>query len=332
MGQVIEAAADSGCWFDSWRDFFDFSRWEQAIHGAGLSLEFYLRRRDEHEVLPWDHLSCAIPKEFFRRERAKALNLEYTPDCRSGVCSNCGACDFKEIKMRYADPCPQLENPAPKDAAKNREQRFKVRLQMAKTGKARFVSHLEFMTVVDRALRRIKAPVRFSEGFHPHPRISFPDALPIGVETRAEIIDVELYRAPEVNAFSTRLNAELPDSFQVLQAREIAWNSPTPAASIYTSTYHIPRNQAFDAALVTRIKEALDSDTLLYMRTKKDKKVQVDLRPDIADLSLDAKGLTLTLFKGSPVVVAAYLLNVSADMVRTMGICKTHVTLKQDSK
>jgi len=333
LGAVIASATDLGCCFDSWRDFFKFSRWEEAMECHDLKLEFYLRGRAENEVLPWDHLSCGIPKAFFARERAKALRLEYTPDCREGQCSHCGVCDFEQIKMRYAEPEPVLPRPepVPENAdAPAAQERYKVRLQLAKRDKARFVSHLEFMTVVNRALRRIKAPVRYSAGFHPHPRISFPDALPTGVESEAEIIDVELFRAPDVAALRTSLDAELPENFAVLNAVEISWNSPSPAAAIHTSTYLVPRNQAFPPDLKERIAAALEAESIIYTRMKKEKPVEVDLRPDIANLHLDHDALEMTLYKGSPVVITAYLLKAEHNQVRSMGICKTRVTMKSE--
>ncbi|MCA1797531.1 MAG: TIGR03936 family radical SAM-associated protein, partial [Geobacteraceae bacterium] len=315
------------------RDFFEFSRWEEALERHNLQLEFYLRARAENEVLPWDHLSCGIPKEFFAAERAMALRLEYTPDCREGKCSNCGVCDFEDIRMRYAEAEPNLptSEPAPEAAdTPVAEERYKVRLQLAKRGKARFVSHLEFMTVVNRALRRIKAPVRYSAGFHPHPRISFPDALPTGVESEAEIIDIELFHAPDIDLFLTRLDAELPENFTVQNAEEIPWNSPTPAAAIRTSTYRVPTNPAFPADLEARIEQALQAESIIYTRMKKEKPVEVDLRPDIADLHLHHDALELTLHKGSPVVITAYLLKAEHNQVRSMGICKSRVTMKSE--
>jgi radical SAM family uncharacterized protein/radical SAM-linked protein len=334
LGAVIATAADLGCCFDSWRDFFEFSRWEEALERHNLKLEFYLRERAEDEVLPWDHLSCGIPKEFFAHERAKALRLEYTPDCRHGQCSNCGVCDFEHIKMRYAEAEPNLptSTPAPETPdTPAAEERYKVRLCLSKTGKARFVSHLEFMTVVNRALRRIKAPVRYSAGFHPHPRVSFPDALPTGVESEAEIIDVELYHAPDIEILRSRLAVELPENFGVQSVREIPWNSPTPAAAIHTSTYRVPRNPAFPADLAERVAAALEADEIIYTRMKKEKPLEVDLRPDIADLHLNEDALELTLYKGSPVVITAYLLKAEHNQVRSMGICKTRVTMKSET-
>ena len=65
-----------------------------------LDPAWYLRQRGEDEILPWDHIDCGSPKEFFLRERRRALAGSYTPDCRGGECSGCGVCDFEGLRMR----------------------------------------------------------------------------------------------------------------------------------------------------------------------------------------------------------------------------------------
>ncbi|MDD2558929.1 MAG: DUF2344 domain-containing protein, partial [Desulfuromonas sp.] len=129
-------------------------------------------------------------------------------------------------------------------------------------------------------------------------------------------------------AFVARLNAELPKDFKVEHAHELPWNSPVPAMAIHTSTYWVPLNPEFPPDLHARINAALGAESILHTRTKKDKQVEVDLRPDIADLRLDKEGMELTLHKGSPVVITAYLLRVAQEQVRSMGIRKTKVSMK----
>ena len=69
LGQVLEAAVDAGCRFDGWSEHFDFASWQEAFAAVGIEPAFYLRERDEDEILPWDHLDCGVPKDFFLAER-----------------------------------------------------------------------------------------------------------------------------------------------------------------------------------------------------------------------------------------------------------------------
>ncbi len=327
LGAVLERALIHGCRFDGWRDHFRFDLWQKAFADCGLDPSWYLRERAEAETLPWDHLDCGIPKEFFRRERQKALARDYTPDCRGGECSGCGVCDFEALTMRLTDR-GQLNLPAvaPREQIGD-DERYKVRLQLRKDGKARFVSHLEFMTVVHRAARRARLPVRFSGGFHPQPRISFPDALPTGVASDAEMIDVELFRPLSAQAVVEGLNAQLPEGFRVLEGAGIHWQTPSSSVSISEVVYRVALPPEAPVDLEQRLQAFLSAKTVVTTKTKGGQPVQIDLRPDVLDLVLVEGALWLHLRKGSPVLLAAYLLDKSIEDLRALEVRKTSTTL-----
>jgi radical SAM family uncharacterized protein/radical SAM-linked protein len=327
LGSVLEKAVDLGCRFDGWRDHFDFALWRQAFEACGIDPAWYLRERAEEEVLPWEHIDCGVPKTFFLAERRRALTGTYTPDCRSGECSGCGVCDFEELRMRLTS---HGEIVLPASAPTERpgdEERFKVRVRVRKDGKARFVGHLEFMTVFHRAARRARLPVRFSGGFHPQPRISFPDALPTGVESDAEIIDLELFRPHGAREVVEALNGQLPEGFRVLEGASLHWQTPSPSVSIKEVLYRVALPPAAPADLDRRLEEFLASDAIPVERTKGGKSVTVDLRPDVLGLELAGDALLLRVAKGSPTLLAAHLLGISPEEGRALRIRKTAVVL-----
>ena len=93
LGEVLEKAHYLGCKFDSWREHFNFETWQQAFSESGLCMEFYANRvRQEEEILPWDHISCGVKKEYLLKEKERALRGETTPDCRFENCAGCGVC------------------------------------------------------------------------------------------------------------------------------------------------------------------------------------------------------------------------------------------------
>lgn len=93
LGQVIFHAWQDGCRFDSWDDHFDYDKWKVAFEKADLDENFYLSRdRREDEILPWEHLSCGLIKEFLLKERKRSFEQEFTPDCFTDDCPDCGAC------------------------------------------------------------------------------------------------------------------------------------------------------------------------------------------------------------------------------------------------
>ncbi len=325
LGRVLLHAHQLGCRFDGWREHFNFDHWRRAMSECGLRIEDYLRARDDNEVLPWQHIDGGVSSEFLRRERDNAMAEHYTPDCRHGQCSGCGVCDFKQIKMRYADanPCLPHVTPAPRQG----EKRYKLRLILHKVDNARFISHLEFMTIVQRALRRLQLPVRFSQGYHPQARTSFPDALPTGVESVAELVDVELFAAVDTDTTLKRLRAELPRGFSVASAELVHWRTPSPGASIVASDYRVPLAGFDVAALQQRVTAFMAAAQVEYRRDKGGKISTIDLRGDVETLQLEHQTLIMTLRKGSPVAIAAHLLQISAEQARTLRIRKVAIKL-----
>ena len=98
LGKVLLNAAEAGCKFDSWDEFFDFDKWTAAFEKAGLDMEFYTqRKRLFDEILPWDVIDPGIGKSFFKRECEKAYKGETTSNCRQS-CAGCGLMDKCEVK------------------------------------------------------------------------------------------------------------------------------------------------------------------------------------------------------------------------------------------
>ena len=71
---------------------------------------------------------------------------------------------------------------------------MKLRALLTKGEEIRFISHLDYAALIERAIRRAKLPVAYSEGFNPHMKFSFASALAVGVTSEAEVMDVELSR------------------------------------------------------------------------------------------------------------------------------------------
>ncbi len=94
LGKVLLRAHKMGCKFDGWGEFFDFEKWMSAFDECGIEPDFYnARKREFTEVLPWDHISVGLTKQFFINECKKAYAETTTPNCRE-KCSGCGAASF----------------------------------------------------------------------------------------------------------------------------------------------------------------------------------------------------------------------------------------------
>ena len=94
VAKVIYRAWEKGCRFDSWSEIFDFGKWMEAFEETGVDPAFYAnRKRSFDEILPWDHISIGVSKQFMINERKKAEMAVTTPNCRE-ECSHCGAAAF----------------------------------------------------------------------------------------------------------------------------------------------------------------------------------------------------------------------------------------------
>ena len=187
LAPLLVRAVELGCRFDGWREHFSLERWLQACADCEIEPEWYLRRRGLDEILPWDHLDCGVTREFLLAERERALAETATRDCRDGVCTACGVCDFSAVKNRISRQAtlpPRPNRPLGEPAA------VRMRLRFSKSGVMRYLSHLELITVFTRAVSRGGVPILFSLGFHPHPRFSFGTATSVGVESQAEYMDM----------------------------------------------------------------------------------------------------------------------------------------------
>ncbi len=218
--RVIRDAWEMGARLDAWSDHFRPELFEAAAAQAGIDLSWYLREREMAEPLPWDHLDTGVEKAYLAKERQRSRSLEYTSDCRGGRCHRCGVCDFKQIRpVLFTDRAGPLAGQA-RPSRENGGGPWPCRFVFAKLNCARFISHLDTMRAFHRAAARAGLPVAFSRGFHPMPRFSFGDALPLGMESVCEKGEVHLESRIEPRQFLEAMNRELPEGLCVIEAGE----------------------------------------------------------------------------------------------------------------
>ena len=107
LAHVIEDVWRSGGTFQEWSEFFDLDLWTSALERHGLSLDRYVyRHRAEDEVLPWDHISAGLHKDFLWQDWRDALAEVGLEDCRWTPCYDCGACTGYSVEHVVASAVP----------------------------------------------------------------------------------------------------------------------------------------------------------------------------------------------------------------------------------
>ncbi|MBM3682939.1 MAG: TIGR03960 family B12-binding radical SAM protein [Actinobacteria bacterium] len=107
LGPVIESVWRNGGTFQEWSEHFRLDLWLDAMADAGVSVdEIVHRHREEHEALPWDHLSAGLHKDFLWQDWRDALAEVGLPDCRWTPCYDCGACTGYGIEHIVASAVP----------------------------------------------------------------------------------------------------------------------------------------------------------------------------------------------------------------------------------
>jgi radical SAM family uncharacterized protein/radical SAM-linked protein len=283
LGRALLAAHRRGCRFDGWGDDFNFSAWMDAFAESGIDSAFYTTRpRHPNEPLPWDHIDTGVSKEFLKAEWENALAANLTPDCRWGECQGCGVCDAAAIRPRVHRVDPPDPPPASADDGPPYK---KIQISYEKIGSARHFGHLELANIMLRALRRAAIPVKFSEGFHPKPKVSFDNPLPTGTESEDERMVLTVPQRVDLRAIMERLNAQLPEGLRAHTCSEQI--SPAPASCTFRVSF---------AAPVSLPNIHLGPDRLLTVSTHRGKLKKMELKDILLHVAIpDPRRLEITV-------------------------------------
>jgi radical SAM-linked protein len=166
----------------------------------------------------------------------------------------------------------------------------RVRFRFSKVGKIRFTSHRDVARMWERALRRSRLPVALSQGFSPHPLLSFGLALPTGCESRGEYLDARLEAArpgdPPLSEIPALLTELLPEGLAVQAASPVAMGEGSLQQEVASCTWELEVLRVIGEELQERIERALAAPSLTVRRERKGRPAEDDIRPSILSLAL----------------------------------------------
>ncbi len=167
----------------------------------------------------------------------------------------------------------------------------KLRIRFAKRGRLRFTSHRDFQRAFERALRRAHVPVAYSQGFTPHPKVSYAGAAPTGAASEAEYLEIAVTEECEPSAVAKALDAALPpglDIVDVVTADDGSLADQLQASQWLIEVPGVPREELSAAA-----KTFLAEPVVEVQRMTKNGVRTLDARGAVARLAVDDTNPTL---------------------------------------
>jgi radical SAM superfamily enzyme YgiQ (UPF0313 family) len=107
VGRVIERVWRAGGTFQEWSERFDLDRWLEAMLAEGLDPDWFVtRHRTEDELLPWEHITAGLHRDFLWADWQASLQAHGLEDCRGTPCYDCGVCTDYALEHVVASPVP----------------------------------------------------------------------------------------------------------------------------------------------------------------------------------------------------------------------------------
>ena len=155
---------------------------------------------------------------------------------------------------------------------------MRIWIKFAKDQPLQFLSHLDLLRLWQRALRRACLPVQYSQGFNPHPKISFAAALPVGVTSEAEYTDIH-FAQKITDVEIDKLQSVLPQGLQIKGWRPVPAAAKTLMAMVGAQRWQVTIESA--AAVQTSLEQLLQAAELPVQRQRKKGVKTINLRPYI---------------------------------------------------
>ena len=163
----------------------------------------------------------------------------------------------------------------------------KLRLRFEKTGRAVYISHLDLMHTMQRAFNRAGLPLKYSEGFNPHPQIAIALPLSVGTGSLCEIMDFKLKEETDLAALPEKLTAVMPEGIRVLEAyepqRKVAELKWLRVEGFFEYDKRDPRE------MEEALRRFFEQESIVITKKTKRGMGETDIRPGIRTLGFEAR-------------------------------------------
>ncbi|MCH5350016.1 MAG: DUF2344 domain-containing protein [Oscillospiraceae bacterium] len=188
-------------------------------------------------------------------------------------------------------------------------EKINLRAVFEKSGRAVFISHLDLFRTMQRAIKRSKIPVWYSQGFNPHIYLNFPLALSLGVTSRTEFMDFAVTENVEYEHIRDMLNVQMPEGLSIISVAEPVH----PNKDIGFAEYIIRlKSEAGSDRMLEELEKMMAMDVIeIDKRSKSKGTVKIDVKPHFNVLKSETDGDALTVSIRLP---AGLVLNINSNV------------------
>lgn len=172
---------------------------------------------------------------------------------------------------------------------------MRAMIRFGKQPRLRFISHLDLQRFFQRALNRTGLPIRFTQGFNPHPVMSFASALALGWTSEYEVLDFGLAAPMGRGRVEEAFRAALPDDLPVYEVRMVDDRHPAPMALVRAADYEIVPEGAGAEAALAAVDEFLARGCVTAVRKTKSGEREINVRPLALELAREGGALRARL-------------------------------------
>ena len=168
---------------------------------------------------------------------------------------------------------------------------MRIRLKFSKYGTMKYIGHLDMLRYFQKAFRRANVPMKYSEGFNPHPIMSFAAPLGVGITSEGEYLDIETEVDVDLNALVCDVNAQMVEGCNVLAARELLQDEKKAMAAVSACDYIVYLKKDASLLLDLDVKNAVEAfmsqESIFVVKKTKKGEREIDLKPFIYDFYAD---------------------------------------------
>ncbi len=164
----------------------------------------------------------------------------------------------------------------------------RIHITFGKFDALKYTSTLDLAKVWERVLRRANLPILYSQGFNTRPRMQLASALPLGITSECEVLDVSLRTPIALEGVVEQLLAVSPNGLKIYTINEVPVDNPSLQQLVSRAKYRVILKDDVDYTTIQqKIDALLAADRIIKEYMRKRRKNYIDLRPLIYGIHLD---------------------------------------------